>query len=144
MTVATVCKFASMRDDDPTFFLDLSYQYPIMQNLMNSQLKDPDETPTRREIKARMKTQLQCLIPNIAENLNYNSLSGLGSFKTTFYDRTPYEETGSWKSKLYKGINLVYSNNPKGVYNIFNEESERHNQNVITEALENNTAVLDD
>ena len=127
MTVATLCKFASRKDDDPTTFVDLGYQYSIMQKLMNSQLKEPDETPTRTEIKARVKTQLQRLIPHIAENLTFNSLSGPGSFKTTFYDWTPYEETGSWKSKLYKGTNIVYSNSLKGVYNLFNEEIERHN-----------------
>ena len=38
----------------------------------------------------------------------------------------------------------MYSNNLKGVSNLFNEEIERHNQNVIAEALENNTTVLDD
>jgi hypothetical protein len=91
-----------------------------------------------------VKTQLQYLIPNIAKNLTFNSLSGPGSFKTPFNGRTPYEETGSWKSKLYKGTNLVYSNNLKGIYNRFNEEIERHNQNGISEALENNKAILDD
>ena len=90
VTVATVCKLASTSDEDPTKCVDLGYEYPIMQTLMNSQLKDPDKTPTRREIKARVKTQLQRLIPNIAENLTFNSLSGPGSFKTSFYDWTPY------------------------------------------------------
>ena len=57
MKVSTVCKFASMRDDDPTKCVDLGYRFPIMQKLMNSQLDDPDKTITRREIKARGKTE---------------------------------------------------------------------------------------
>ena len=36
MTVATVCNFASMRDDNPKKVVDVGYQYPIMQKLMNS------------------------------------------------------------------------------------------------------------
>ena len=94
----------------------------------------------RREIKVRLKTQLQHLIPNIAEKLTF----------ILFLVRAPsnrdfligHKETGSWRSKLYKGTNLVYSNNLKGVFNLFNKEIEKHNQKVISEALENNTAVL--
>ena len=95
MTVATLCKHASRSDEDPTKSVDLGYEYTVMQKLMNSQLKDPDKTPTKREKKARVKTQLHRLIPNLSENLTFNSLSPPGSFKTTFYEQKPYEETES-------------------------------------------------
>ena len=91
---------------------------------MNSQLEDPDKTQTRREIRARLKTQLSRLIINLAGNLTFNSLSPPSSFKikTMFYDQRPYEETGPWNSKIYKGTNLVFSDNLKGVFNLFNKE----------------------
>ena len=96
MTAETLCKLASLNDTVPTRAIDLGYEHSFMQNLMESQLKDPsDRAPTKREINQRVKTQLKCLLPNIAENLTFNSLSPPGLFKEGFYDRTPYEETGS-------------------------------------------------
>jgi hypothetical protein len=115
-----------------------------MQKLMNSQLDDPDKTITRREIKARVKTEFQRLIPYLAENLTFNSLSGPGSFKTTFYDRKRYEITHSWKSLLYEATNLAYSNNLKGVFNAVNDKITKHNDIVTMKALNNKHFIGDD
>ena len=68
ITVKKLCKRASTSDEDPTKCVDLGYEYAVMQKLMNFQLKDPEITPTKREIRARAKAQLQRLIPNIAKN----------------------------------------------------------------------------
>ena len=144
MTVETLCKHTTISDEDPTKSVDLGYEYAFMQKLMDSQLKDHDKTPTKREIKAQVKTQLRRLIPNLAENLTFNSLSPPSSFKTSFYHRKPYKETGSWYSMLYEGTNLVLSNNVKGVFILFNKEVEKHNWKVFSEAMEKETAEYDD
>ena len=54
------------------------------------------------------------------------------------------EKQGHGGPGYKKGTNLVYSNNLKGVFNLFNKEIEKQNQRVISKAQENNTAVLDD
>ena len=140
ITVETLYKPASRSNRDPAKSVDLDYEYPLMQQLMDSQLKDPSgRTPTKREIKERVKTQLQRLLPNIAENLTFNSLSLPGSFKTGFYSRKPYEETGSWYSLLYQGTNQAYSNNLKGIFELYNEEIDNHNQKVLAKTMKDKT-----
>ena len=63
MTVETLYKPASLNDTDPTKAINLGYEHSFMQNLMESQLKDPSgRAPTKREINQRVKTQLQRLL----------------------------------------------------------------------------------
>jgi hypothetical protein len=81
---------------------------------------------------------------SLAEDLTFNSLSGPGSLKTTFYDGKQYQLTGSWKSLLYEATNLAYSNNLKGVFNAVNEVIIKHNKNVINQALHNKDFIRDD
>ena len=63
MAVATLCKHAPTSDEDPTKCIDLSYEYAVMQTLINSQLKDPDKTPTKREIRARGENTITASYP---------------------------------------------------------------------------------
>ena len=91
-----------------------------------------------------MKTQLRHLIPNLAENLTFNSLSPPSSFKKGFYSREPFEETGSWYSLLYKLTNQSYSNNLKGVFELYNEVIRKHNQAVIVKADKDKMNDYDD
>ena len=112
---------------------------------MESQLNDiGGKTVTKREINQRVKTQLQRLIPNLAENLTFNSLSPPSSFKKGFYSREPFKETGSWYSLLYRLTNQSYSNNLKGVFEIYNEAIRKHNQGVIAKADKDKTNDYDD
>ena len=112
---------------------------------MESQLNDiGGKVVTKREINQRVKTQLQRLIPNIAENLTFNSLSSPSSFKNGFYSREPFGITGSWYSLLYHLTNLSYSNNLKGVFELYNKEIDKHNQGVVAKATKDKTRNYDD
>ena len=116
-----------------------------MQKCMESQLNDMGGTAvTKREINQRVKTQLQRLIPNLAENLTFNSLSPPSSFKKGFYSREPFEKTWSWYSLLYRLTNQSYSNNLKGVFELYNDAIHKHNQGVIAKASKDKTRDYDD
>ena len=102
---------------------------------MDSQLGDMGGTfVMKREINQQVKTQLQRLIPNLAENLTFNSLSPPSSFKKGFYSREPFEETGTWYSLLYEITNQSFSNNLKGVFELYNEAIRKHNLAVLAKA----------
>ena len=94
LSVETLCKPASVTETDPPRSIDLGYKHSFMQQCMDSPLGDTGGTVvTKREINQRVKTQLQCLIPNLAENLTFNSLSPPKSFKKGFYSREPFKKT---------------------------------------------------
>ena len=135
LSVETLCKPASVTETDPPRAIDLGYKHTFMQQCMDSQLNDMMGTAvTKREINQRVKTQLQRLIPNLAENLTFNSLSPPSSFKKGFYSREPFEETGTWYSKLYQLTNQSFSCNLKGVFELYNEAIRKHNEAVLAKA----------
>ena len=96
LSVETLCKPASLTKTVPPKAIDLGYKHSFMQQCTESQLNDiGGKSITKRNINHHVKTQLQRLIPNLAENLTFNSLSPPSSFKKGFYSRELFEETGS-------------------------------------------------
>ena len=89
---------------------------------------------TKKDINQRVKTQLQRLLPMLAENLTFNSLAPPSSFKKGFYSREPFEETETWYSKLYQITNQAFSCNLRGVFELYNEEIRKHNEAVLAKA----------
>ena len=109
-----------------------------MQDCMESQVNDKMGTVvTKNDINQRVKTQLQRLLPMLAENLTFNSLAPPSSFKKGFYSREKFEETGTWYSLCYKITNQAFSCNLRGVFELYNDEIRKHNEAVLAKAAAN-------
>ena len=135
LSVEKLCKPASLTKTVPPKAIDVGYKHSFMQKCTESQLNDMGGTAvTKREINQQVKTQLQRLIPNLAENLMFNSLSPPSSFKKGFYGQEPFEETRSWYSLLCLLTNQSHSNNLKGVFELYNEVICKHNEEVLAKA----------